>query len=196
MGLADVVFRRGHLSEDALVDVWTTGIRPAHLDSCDECGHRALEMSRWLEDVQAIGRADADAVFSEDRLATQRDSVMNRLAQLDRPSKVISFPAATPAARDTQVGRRGSAGWLLASAAAGLMIGVVTMELSHMIPFGGSQTPPPIVATAPPAAGDESIDHAGLLDGVFDRPSLGSMTALDEMTPRIADVMLASNTPR
>ncbi len=54
MGLADVVFRRGHLSEDALVDVWTTGMRPAHLDSCDECGRRALEVSRWLEDVQAI----------------------------------------------------------------------------------------------------------------------------------------------
>lgn len=194
MGLADLVLRRGHLSEDALVDVWTTGIRPAHLDSCEECSHRALDISRWLEDVQATGRAEADAVFSDDRLSTQRDSVMHRLAQLDRPSKVISFPAAPPAARDTQVGRRGSAGWLIAAAAAGLMIGVVSMELSHMIPFGGSpQTPAPIVATAPslgPAV--SSIDEAGLLDGVFERPSFGALNALDEMTPRVADVILAS----
>lgn len=189
MGLADVVFRRGHLSEDALVDVWTTGIRPAHLDSCEECGHRALEMSRWLEDVQAIGRADADAVFSDDRLATQRDSVMNRLAQLDRPSKVISFPAAAPIARDTQSGRRGSAGWLLAAAAAGLMIGVVSMELSHMVPSGGAASPAPTTASVAPAP---AVDDS-LLDGVFDRPSLGSMNALDEMTPRIADVVLAAN---
>jgi hypothetical protein len=193
MGLADVVFRRGHLSEDALVDVWTTGMRPAHLDSCDECGHRALEMSRWLEDVQAIGRADADAVFSDDRLVAQRDSVMNRLAQLDRPSKVISFPAATPAARDTQSGRRGSPGWLLAAAAAGLMIGVVSMELSHMIPFGTAPAPAPMVATATPPTPSVTVEDASLLDGVFDRPSLGAMNALDEMTPRIADVVLASN---
>lgn len=192
MGLADVVFRRGHLSEDALVDVWTTGMRPAHLDSCEECGRRALEMSRWLEDVQAIGRADADALFTEERLATQRESVMDRLAQLDRPSKVISFPAAAPVVKPTQMAHRGSPGWLLAAAAAGLMIGVVTMELSHMIPFGGGQTPPPIVATVPqtPAL---TVEDASLLDGVFDRPSLGAMDALDEMTPRIADVVLASN---
>lgn len=191
MGLADVVLRRGHLSEDALVDVWTTGIRPAHLDSCEECGRRALEISRWLEDVQAVGRADAEAVFSEDRLAAQRDSVLSRIAQLDRPSKVISFPAAAPAHRETQIGRRGSAGWLLAAAAAGLMIGVVSMELSHMIPFG-AQTPAPMVATTatPPAV---TVEDASLLDGVFDRPSLGAMNALDEMTPRIADVVLASN---
>lgn len=193
MGLADVVFRRGHLSEDALVDVWTTGMRPAHLDSCDECGRRALEVSRWLEDVQAIGRADADSVFSDDRLAAQRDSVMNRLAQLDRPSKVISFPAAAPAARESQVARRGSPGWLFAAAAAGLMIGVVTMELSHMIPFGGAQTPAPIVATSGTPSPAPTVEDASLLDGVFDRPSLGAMNALDEMTPRIADVVLASN---
>lgn len=192
MGLADVVFRRGHLSEDALVDVWTTGIRPAHLDSCEQCGHRALEMSRWLEDVQAVGRADADAVFSDDRLAAQRESVLNRLAQLDRPSKVISFPAAARAAREAQAGRRGSAGWLLAAAAAGLMIGVVSMELSHMIPFGGAQAPAPVVATAPAGGDSTSIDEAGLLDGVFERPSFGALNALDEMTPRVADVVLAS----
>ena len=193
MGLADLVLRRGHLSEDALVDVWTTGLRPAHLDSCDRCATRAIELSRWLEDVQSIGLADADAVFSDETLATQRDSVMNRLAQLDRRSKVISFPAAAPSTREVAAGRRVSPGWLLAAAAAGLMIGVVSMELSHMIPFGGSAQPAPLVATAPAPATGSSIDEAGLLDGVFDRPSFGALNALDEMTPRVADVILASN---
>jgi len=190
MGLADLVLRRGHLSEDALVDVWTTGLRPAHLDSCDQCATRAIALSRWLEDVQAIGRADADVVFSEERLSTQRESVMNRLAQLDRRSKVISFPAAAPPAREMASGRRGSPGWLLAAAAAGLMIGVVSMELSHMIPFGGSQTP--TVANAPAPSAGSAVDEAGLLDGVFDRPSFGALNALDEMTPRVADVVLVS----
>src|SRR6187549_949349 len=64
MRLADVVLRRGHLSESALVEVWNTGVRPVHLDRCDICAERALEISHWLEDVQALGVADADAVFT------------------------------------------------------------------------------------------------------------------------------------
>jgi hypothetical protein len=190
MGLADLVLRRGHLSEDALVDVWTTGLRPAHLDSCDQCATRAIEVSRWLEDVQALGRADADVVFSEERLATQRDSVMHRLAQLDRRSKVISFPAAAPPAREVAPVRRGSPGWYLAAAAAGLMIGVVSMELSHMLPFGGAAEPAPIVATAPVPT-MPGMDDASLLDITYDRPSIGGLHALDDMTPRL-EVTLVS----
>jgi len=190
MGLADLVLRRGHLSEDALVDVWTTGLRPAHLDSCDQCATRAIEVSRWLEDVQALGRADADVVFSEERLATQRDSVMHRLAQLDRRSKVISFPAAAPAAREVAAVRRSNPSWYIAAAAAGLMIGVVSMELKHIIPFGGAAESAPMVATAPgPAAPD--MDDASLLDITYDRPSVGGLHALDDMTPRL-EVTLVS----
>lgn len=192
MGLADVVFRRGHLSQDALVDVWTTGVRPAHLDVCDDCANRALEMSRWLEDVQAVGRADADAVFPDERLVAQRGSIMNRLAQLDRPSKVISFPAAAPAGREPYAEQRGRTAWLAAAAAAaGIMIGVVGMELSHMVPFG-TRPQPPVVATTPTQS-PSGIDDAGFMDGIFDRPSLGTLNALDEMTPRVADIVLVSN---
>lgn len=194
MRLADVVLRRGHLSEQTLIDVWSSGIRPAHLDRCDQCAARALEMSRWLEDVQSLGRADADAVFSEDRLEAQRGQILDRLAQLDRPSKVISFPAAAAASREPFANRRVSPGWLAAAAAAGLMIGVVSMELSHMIPFGAPQTQPaPVVATAPDSSSFEASDF---LDRTFDRPSVTSMLALDEMTPRVADVILASNSNR
>src|SRR5688572_27855100 len=75
MRLADVVFRRGHLSEAALVEVWNTGMRPAHLDRCDICAERALEISHWLEDVQALGRAGADAVFTPERLTAQRGQI-------------------------------------------------------------------------------------------------------------------------
>ncbi len=71
------------------------------------------------------------------------------------------------------------------------MIGVVSMELSHMIPFGGSDQPAPLVATAP--AQMPGMDDASWLDITYDRPSVGGLHALDEMTPRVADVMLASN---
>ncbi len=185
MRLADAVLRRGHLSERALIDVWTTGLRPAHLDRCDQCAGRALELSRWLDDVQVTGREDADAVFSDDALATQRDQVMSRLAQLDRPSKVISFPAAPLATRQPYATRRVSPGWLAAAAAAGLMIGVVSIELSHMIPFGGTETAPQVV-TAP----SSDYEDSELLHTTYANPSVGGLDALDDMTPRVVDVVL------
>ncbi|MDA1307537.1 MAG: hypothetical protein O2917_09780, partial [Acidobacteria bacterium] len=88
MRLTDVVLRRGHLSETALIEVWSSGMRPAHLDRCDQCAARALDMSRWLEDVQDLGQADAEAVFTDDRLEAQRGQVMDRIARLDRPSRI------------------------------------------------------------------------------------------------------------
>lgn len=188
MGLADV-FRYPHLSDQALAEVWTSGIRPAHLDTCAACGDRALAMSRWLEDVRALGRDDADTVCADDQLALQREAIMRRLAQLDRPSKVISFPAASPLARDVQPGRGISPAWVVAAAAAGLMLGVVSMELSHLIPSRSGQIPTATVASAPV---EPTVDDS-VLDAVFDGPSLGSMHALDELTPRVADIVLASN---
>ncbi len=188
MRLADAVLRRGHLSERALIDVWTTGIHPAHLDRCDQCAARALEMSRWLEDVQATGREDADSVFTEDALASQRGQVMARLAQLDRPSKVISFPAASPAILQPYAARRVSPGWLAAAAAAGLMFGVVSIELSHLLPFGGTPAPTQVV-TAPAAS---PYDDSDLLNNTYAHPSVGGLDALDDMTPRVVDVVLAS----
>lgn len=192
MRLADAVLRRGHLSERALIDVWTTGMRPAHLDRCDQCADRALEMSRWLEDIQMAGREDADAVFTDDALAVQRNQVMSRLAQLDRPSKVISFPAAPPATRQPYAERRVNPGWLALAAAAGLMIGVVSMELSHMLPFGGSTPPAPQVVAAP----SSSYDDSELLHTTYANPSVGGLDALDDMTPRVVDIVLVSNRNR
>jgi hypothetical protein len=147
-------------------------------------------MSRWLEDVQAVGRADADAVFTDERLERQRESVMDRLAELDRPSKVISFPAASLSERQALPRRRLNAGWLAAAAAAGLMIGVISVELSHMIPGRNTPVPTAAVVNTPTTVNEDF----GFLDATYDRPSLSAIQDLDDMTPRVADVVLASNT--
>ena len=189
MRLADVVLRRGHLSENSLVEVWNTGVRPAHLDRCDICAERAIEMSRWLEDVQAIGVADADAAFSEQRLTAQRGQVMARLNQLDQPARVISFPAG-PNRLAADVGlRRISPGWMAAAAAVGLMIGVISGELSHAL-FSNTHTVPQVVAVQPPVA-SSAIDAAALYDDPYGSTELGSLSAMDEMTPRLVEVVAA-----
>lgn len=192
MRLADVVLRRGHLSESALVEVWNTGVRPAHLDHCEICAERALEMSHWLEDVQTLGRADADAVFTGERLSAQRGQVLQRLEQLDRPAKVISFPARKKRSADAGEGRRVSPAWLAAAAAAGLTIGVISVELSHtfglrapteviQISSKGNVTQAPDLVTGP--------DAAALFDDPYERTSLSSISAMDDMTPRMIDVV-------
>ena len=193
MRLADVVLRRGHLSEAALVEVWNTGIRPVHLERCDICAERALEISHWLEDVQALGRADADAVFTPERLTAQRGQILQRLEQLDRPSKVISFPARKVRTSDGLEGRRISPGWLAAAAAAGLTIGVISVELSHSLGIRSNPTQIASGITAPQVPDlVTGPDAATLLDDPYERTQLGSLSAMDDMTPRIVDVV-ASN---
>ena len=193
MRLADVVLRRGHLSEAALVEVWNTGIRPVHLDRCDICAERALEISHWLEDVQALGRADADAVFTPERLNAQRGQILQRLEQLDRPSKVISFPARKVRTSDGLEGRRISPGWLAAAAAAGVTVGVISVELGHSLGFGAAPTQMVDKTTTPqPPDLPTGTDASALYDDPYARTQLGALSAMDEMTPRLIDVV-ASN---
>jgi hypothetical protein len=173
-----------------LVEVWSTGIRPAHLDRCDICAERALEISHWLEDVKELGRTDADAVFTGERLTAQRGQILSRLEQLDRPAKVISFPARKTRLADAGEGRRISAGWLAAAAAAGLTVGVISVELSHTLELRSKPTQMAASVT-PPQVPDQTVgaDASMLDDDRYARPELGSLAAMDEMTPRLIDVV-------
>ena len=191
MRLADVVLRRGHLSEAALVEVWSTGARPSHLDRCDICAERALEISHWLEDVKELGRTDADAIFTGERLTAQRGQILSRLEQLDRPAKVISFPARKTKVADAGESRRISPAWLAAAAAAGLTVGVISVELSHTFEFGAKNPPVTAANTSLPQTPEQPIvaDASILEDDRYSRPELGSLSAMDEMTPRLVDVV-------
>ena len=189
MRLADVVLRRGHLSEAALVEVWSTGVRPVHLDHCDICAERALEISHWLEDVQALGRTDADAVFTSERLNAQRGQILQRLEQLDRPAKVISFPARKTRIAESGEGRRVSPGWLAAAAAAGLTVGVISVELSHSVGFGSKPTQ---MAEKSPAIQVPDLttgaDAWALYDDPYAQTQLGALSAMEEATPRLIPI--------
>lgn len=190
MRLADVVLRRGHLSEAALVEMWSTGVRPVHLDRCDICAERALEISHWLEAVQGLGRADADAVFTAERLTAQRGQIHQRLEQLDRPSKVISFPARKTRTADGLEGRRVNPAWLAAAAAAGLTIGVIGVELGHSLGFGTAPTQMAATTNTPPTPDlTTGPDASALYDDPYARTELGSLSTMDEMTPRLIDVV-------
>ena len=182
MRLIDSVFRQGHLSERALLEALAGGERPRHLDRCDVCAERAVELARWLDEIQRDGAEAADAVFTSERLAAQQSQIRRRLEQLDNPARVIAFPSS---ARERETGsRRVAASWVGIAAAAGLVIGVVGGQVSARL----TQAPvvqAPLVAEQPPVDGR-------FLEQTYDQLLIPALEAVDEMTPKLTQASARS----
>lgn len=181
MRIADIVFRQGHLSENALTQAVVTGDRPDHLDGCELCTRRALDLSRWLDDARAVALDAADEAFPPERLALQQTQILRRLEQLDEPARVIAFPAHAVAAPRSDQGRRVAPAWLGVAAAAGLVVGVIGSQLSAGIL---SPEPQPAVAT-PTLAAPVSTEplNASLLSLDLERYTPTDLRAIEQATP-------------
>lgn len=188
MRIADVVLRQGHLSEDALIESAMGGNRPAHLDSCDACARRAVELGRWLDDTRASALAAADDAFPVEKLAFQQAQIMRRLEQVDAPPRVIAFPSQPAVGTRPESGRRVAAGWLGVAAAAGLVVGVVSGQMSARIAV--AQPPAATVPatestptfTSPVPSTTEPM-NASILNLDLDRHVPAALRAIDEITP-------------
>ncbi len=185
MRIADTIFRGGHVADDVLADAWYSGARPAHLDNCDACAERALDMARWLEQTKQLGAETADAVFTPERLAAQQSQIMSRLEQLDRPSKLLAFPRATmsetPVAMPEMLmpARQQHIGAWIAVAAACLVLGVIGGRLSvwqPSAPVQSAQTRPATPATTPAPTVAEQYP------GEIDQLQLNSLSAIEGLT--------------
>lgn len=194
MRIADKLFRGGHVSDDVLADAWYSGARPAHLDNCDACAERALDMARWLEQTKQLGAETADAIFTPERLAAQQSQIMSRLEQLDRPSKLLAFPRTTisemPAAMAEMPmpARQQHIGAWIAVAAACLVLGVIGGRLSvwePSVPVQSAQTRPATPAPAPTVAEQ--------YPGEIDQLQLNSLSAIEGLTTPQVVVARASN---
>ena len=173
----DAVFRQGHLSEQALIEAVAGGNRPPHLDRCELCAERADAIGRWMDEVQHDAMESADAVFTPDHLAAQQSQILRRLEQLDNPARVIAFPVAGRADRESG-GRRVAASWVGVAAAAGLAIGIVGGQLSARL--SQPAAPQGQIADAIPAPVD-----AQFLEQSYDQIYISAFDAVDEMTPRL-----------
>ncbi len=190
MRIADTLLRRGHLSEDALVDAWYSGHHPAHLDTCTICAARALEVSRWLEQTRELGVAEADAAFPAERLAAQQSQILRKLEQLDRPSKLLSFPrvSSEDAIESVTHGHRVSSRWIAAAAAAGLILGVIGGRLSVWQPSGAARSTAAQAAPVQKAPDTGRATNAAdlLLDSEdVSQPQIHSLSAIDTLTPQV-----------
>ena len=182
----DLVLRGGHLSDRAVVDVCMTGERPAHLDRCDICAERAIEVGRWLDDVRAVGEADVDAVFPAERLAAQQAQIMRKLEQIDQPARVIAFPRHMRLDSPAEHGHRVAPGWVAAAAAAGVLLGIVgTQVTSHYLaprPVAALTTQATTVST--PSLDRERVAAIDAADqDVMGRAHVEGLDAIDQITP-------------
>ena len=183
MRLIDVVLRQGHLSEQALVDALTGGDRPAHLDRCDICAERAVDMARWMDAAREDAHGAAEAVFTSERLAAQQAQILRRLEQIDSPARVISFPAASRSERGELPGRRVGVSWVGVAAAAGLVIGIVGGQMSARL----MQPPPAPVASA--VLNIEPVStpiDSQFLEQSYDQLNIAELKALDDATPKLS----------
>ena len=120
-----------------------TGDRPAHLDRCDVCARRIVDLGQWLDDVCAVSIETADRAFPSERLAALHAEILRKLEQLDKPSRVITFPS-TSRRVDMKCRGRVATAWVGVAAGAGLVIGglwgarMASVFGPQLAPFFGS----------------------------------------------------------
>jgi len=202
--------RAHHLQDDRLFDCYLAVqsgelLDPPvaeHLTDCTNCGERYAAMTQFLDTLIADAAAEADAIFTPERLRAQQQQIARRLDHLGHPARVITFPGRPVSHHINTSAPRSARRWVAAAAAAGLFIGVGTGLLLDWETRGGGserhartiarqthlEAPASIVLRPESAATDEAflaeIEVAG------ERPRTRELVAFDTLTPHVREVTL------
>jgi hypothetical protein len=212
------MFRAHHLHDDRLFDCYVSergGETPdpraaEHLGDCRDCSVRYAELTRFMDTLRADGQAEADDIFTADRLRAQQHAIARRLELVGRPARVISFPGAAAGRSMASTTSRIAPRWIAAAAAAGLFIGAglgmsyewelrsgvgsgagaaVGSGLSRTLQQTRAPRPTP-VGTRGSSQADVAADEAFLsdLELALDRPRTPELRAYDALTPHIREI--------
>jgi len=166
-----------------------------HLSSCATCQARGFAAAELLDEVTRAAASEADQRFGDDLLARQHARIMGRVAQECRSARIISFPAAPPAAvRPVRGGTR----WVAAAVAAGVILGIVGEHVTARIARGGHPARA-FVVPAVQVVGDTGVavravsvgsddDFYGQVELAFGSAAPAALRPLDVLTPRVTDV--------
>ena len=119
-----------HLSEDRLANACLEGdATPAelrHLETCPACDARRAALTALIGEVVDTANREADAIFTPERLAVQQSRILQRIAHVGRPARVIAFPAGSSGTETRRLFRaRPAVRWIAVAAVAGLVVGLV-----------------------------------------------------------------------
>lgn len=182
-----------HVPDDRLVELCAgQADRPGdreHLAVCAACAARHEEIARLLSDATAVATADADAVFTPERLARQRARILQRIEHDGAAGRVIAFPAAQIQTRPPR--QRPGTRWIASAAAAGLLIGLVAGHFVHLWPVTSLETsrsaldrPQVAQSISTTISEDEFLLR---LETALEGTN-GVLRPLDDLTPRVWEV--------
>ena len=197
-----------HLTDEQLVDCYFAA------DSCDEaaidhrdhvvacaaCAERYAELTHDLDRLTDEGAREADAVFTADVLAHQRQQIMRRLDSHGRRADVFLFPARGKGRTASRASLRRPARWVAAAAAAGLTIGlglglsVEHLRINRVRTFSNpiasrADIPSPITIQFESVSnGDDEL--LAEIDAALVTRRIQELRALDALTPESINISL------
>jgi hypothetical protein len=203
-----VIHRARHLQEERLFDSYLAerGGAPLdppvaeHLADCDECSARYGELSAFMDTLRRDGEAEADAVFTPERLRAQQQQIARRIEHVGRPARVISFPTRIVRRTIGASTARMAPRWIAAAAAAGLFVGVAVGASYQWSTRGhaaqsflardtsaGRLSP---VGTRGSSPAEIAADSAFLsdLELALERPHTRELQAFDALTPHVREI--------
>ena len=149
--------------------------------------------ARLMDEVSAVLRAEADVVFTDERLTRQRTQILRRIDEETRPGQLIAFPNAQPA-RPALRARPGMR-WIASAAAAGLLIGVAAGHLAHDLPGGVQPVPSRTIASGVSQPTLQAVsttmseeEFLGLMEIATKTTGGSALRPLDDLTPLVWEI--------
>jgi hypothetical protein len=199
--------RPHHLAEDHLFDCYVAersgeplDPRSAeHLVDCRECGHRYVELSRFMDDLRTEADAEADTLFPAEWQEAQRQSILRRVDHLGHAARVITFPGRLATQQMTKGVRLRVSPWAATAAAACLFVGVAvgmfydarnhTTQVSVVRAAPNPAPPQPTSAAGAPQMALDTDAFLSELERALRGPQTPELMSLDVLTPHVREIV-------
>jgi anti-sigma factor RsiW len=190
-----------HLSDDRLIELalgrLSTVRDDGHLASCAACQSRHASLAVLLDEIGEASTIEADHAFPAAKLARQRARILERVAQIGVPGRVLSFPRIS-GGMSSALGWKPNTRWVAAAALAGLLVGLLADHALTRFPGAprrAARDVTPVASTdaspsmRPVASNAQSEDEFfGQLEAAVGSAGPLVLHPLDAMTPRAWDV--------
>lgn len=192
-----------HLQEERLFDCYLaerSGERidpPAaeHLTDCAGCAARYTDLAAFMDGLRASGEAEADAIFTPERLRVQQQQIAARLAHVGPAARILRFPRRQTAGADHRV-QRVATRWIAAAAAAGMFVGIGTAFFlesgvhNRITRSAAISRPAHMNAAGARLSPSDPADDRFLseLEVALDRPRTRELMPFDQLTPHVREV--------